>query len=104
MARKEKRYDYNEVPTLLWLLTVSVISASLAVVGFVIESYIFKIGFFALAIILLCVVFSVLVVAILAPYVSEFIMNSSFAKNSNTIGEEKNEHKIIIRDSESLEE
>jgi hypothetical protein len=104
MVRKEKRYEYSEAPTLLWLLAASVISASLAIVGFVVQNYTFKIGVFALAIILLCVVFSVFVVAIVAPYIAELLLNTNLVDKSDGNMEAKFDHKIIVRDSESLEE
>lgn len=104
MVREEKRYEYSEAPTLLWLLVASVISASLAIVGFVVDSYVFRIGFFALSIIILCVVFAVFVVAIIAPYVSELLLNTKLLKKPASKNDEKFEHKIIVRDSESFKD
>jgi hypothetical protein len=106
MARKEKRFEYNEIPTLLWLLAASVLSASSAIVGFVMEDEAFRLGFFALSIALLCIVFAVFVVAIIAPYISELLLNSNFNKKISSIETESDKfgHDVIVRDSESFKE
>jgi hypothetical protein len=106
--RVEKRFSYNENPTLLWLLAVSVVSASAGIVGAVIDDRVFSLGLFALSIILLCVVFAVFVVAIVAPIVSELLLNSHYGKKFHDDGKEDEGelfgHNVIVRDGKTFDE
>lgn len=71
--KKMPSLNYTENSVLLWMLTMSLVAGSMAVMGAIVFTGLIQIVLLGIAILILSIVFAVFTVAILSPFIANLI-------------------------------